>query len=252
MGRRTPWPEKIGEGVVIVASILLAFGIQAWWDDRREAEEERRMLTALLLESQGNAEWLSEMVSYYQAGIAAADAIQEAAGQTVSTISSDSVDALLATLTGTFTPPLERGALDAVLVGGRIDVIADEDLRRRVAAWERGFRGADSQAEMDVRVDENVWTPVLQRLGSLPQIAAVEREEVAAGLELPSRTSVPERAPVAIRIDHRALLREREFLNAVQQKRWAYEDALYNQSSFFVPQLDSLIQSLQSWLVLGE
>lgn len=35
------------EGVVIVASILLAFAIDAWWDDRREAAERDRILGQL-------------------------------------------------------------------------------------------------------------------------------------------------------------------------------------------------------------
>ena len=35
------------EGVVIVGSILLAFGIQAWWDGLQEREEEREVLIGL-------------------------------------------------------------------------------------------------------------------------------------------------------------------------------------------------------------
>ena len=41
------------EGVVIVASILFAFGLQAWWDHRKDAETERQMLIALESELQG-------------------------------------------------------------------------------------------------------------------------------------------------------------------------------------------------------
>ena len=35
------------EGVVIVASILLAFGIDAWWEGRREREQEEGVLTTI-------------------------------------------------------------------------------------------------------------------------------------------------------------------------------------------------------------
>jgi len=38
--RKIPWPRVLVEGAVIVGSILLAFGIEAWWDDRGEAVEE--------------------------------------------------------------------------------------------------------------------------------------------------------------------------------------------------------------------
>jgi hypothetical protein len=233
---------------VIVASILLAFGIQAWWDNRNEREEERRLLTALLKEARGNDEWLSSMRPYYEAKLGAARAIQEAAAQVPIAIAADSLDALIGTLTGTFTPPLERGALDAVLAGGRLDLISDAELRARVAGWERGFRNADAQAEMDVRVDEDVWRTMIMKLASLPQIVAHQSEEVAPGLDLPDGGEAYGKPPIGEWTDHRVLLREREFLNAVQEKRWAYEDARYNHSSFVKPKLDALIQALELWL----
>ncbi len=34
--RSIPWPRILVEGVVIVGSILLAFGIDAWWDGVQE------------------------------------------------------------------------------------------------------------------------------------------------------------------------------------------------------------------------
>ncbi len=34
--RQIPWLRVFVEGVVIVGSILLAFGLQAWWDGRQE------------------------------------------------------------------------------------------------------------------------------------------------------------------------------------------------------------------------
>ena len=36
------WPRLLVEGVAIVASILLAFGIDAWWQDRQTHYEEQR------------------------------------------------------------------------------------------------------------------------------------------------------------------------------------------------------------------
>ena len=45
--KHIPWPRVLVEGVVIVGSILLAFGIQAGWDARQEGIEEQRILRAL-------------------------------------------------------------------------------------------------------------------------------------------------------------------------------------------------------------
>ena len=39
MTRSIPWPRILAEGVAIVVSILLAFGIQAWWEDSQDRAE---------------------------------------------------------------------------------------------------------------------------------------------------------------------------------------------------------------------
>jgi hypothetical protein len=40
VSRQIPWLRVFVEGVVIVGSILLAFGIDAWWEERQEGVEE--------------------------------------------------------------------------------------------------------------------------------------------------------------------------------------------------------------------
>ncbi len=49
MKPQIPWLRVFVEGVVIVGSILLAFGIQAWWDERQERGEERGEEQQLLI-----------------------------------------------------------------------------------------------------------------------------------------------------------------------------------------------------------
>jgi len=40
--RKTRWVRALLEGLVIVGSILLAFGIDAWWEGRSEAQAEQK------------------------------------------------------------------------------------------------------------------------------------------------------------------------------------------------------------------
>ena len=49
-----PWLRVIAEGVVIVGSILLAFGIDAWWEVRVQHEEETQLLADLAEEFASN------------------------------------------------------------------------------------------------------------------------------------------------------------------------------------------------------
>ena len=48
MARQVPWPRIFAEGLAIVVSILLAFGIQAWWEERQERAVEKALLTGLV------------------------------------------------------------------------------------------------------------------------------------------------------------------------------------------------------------
>ena len=47
MKRQIPWLRVFVEGVVIVGSILLAFGLQAWWEGRQDSQLEDRYLERL-------------------------------------------------------------------------------------------------------------------------------------------------------------------------------------------------------------
>lgn len=49
---KIPWPRVLGEGLIIIVSILLAFWIQAWWDARQDRSEEIAVLQSLLGELQ--------------------------------------------------------------------------------------------------------------------------------------------------------------------------------------------------------
>ena len=47
LNRQVPWLRVFVEGVVIVGSILMACGIEAWWAESKERAEEQNLLTAL-------------------------------------------------------------------------------------------------------------------------------------------------------------------------------------------------------------
>ncbi len=54
MKPQIPWLRVFVEGVVIVGSILLAFGIQAWWDGRQERASEVAVLAQLASALEGD------------------------------------------------------------------------------------------------------------------------------------------------------------------------------------------------------
>ena len=52
--RQIPWRRILIDGAVIVVSILLAFSIDAWWNNRIEQQREREQLVSMRAEFQAS------------------------------------------------------------------------------------------------------------------------------------------------------------------------------------------------------
>ena len=135
--RTVPWLRIAVEGVAIVASILLAFGIDAWWDESQERAEERRVLIDLAAEFQMNRELLRSAIQDHKRILANAERLLAVeTGHDDSTTSDLSSAAALIFMThDTFHP--KSGELDGLLVSGKLDLIRDVRLRALLAEWPR-------------------------------------------------------------------------------------------------------------------
>jgi len=129
------WKRLALEATAIVVSILLAFAIDAWWDDRNEAQLERRMLSALLVEFEQNAELLREARTEYERYYIDALRVLEYLDN-----GQDSFDQLdfAKSFSGMLLAGsihLESGTYDGLLASGGLSFIRDDELRGRLAAW---------------------------------------------------------------------------------------------------------------------
>jgi hypothetical protein len=132
---RVAWKRLSVEAAAIVGSILLAFAIDAWWEDRNEIELERRQLTAVLAEFEQNAELLRQARTQYEQryldALRVLKYMRDGATDLDSTELEESFRGLI--IGGTFH--LESGAHDGLLASGELNLIRDEELRNRLAAW---------------------------------------------------------------------------------------------------------------------
>lgn len=133
MNLKESWPRLITESALIVASILLAFGIDAWWDDRRDAEAEQRHLAALALEFRQNGELLQHAHARYEQQYFEAHRIIEILDSAEN--HTDELQMLLASFVSRRTHHLETGAYDGLMASGGLSLIRDESLRNQLAAW---------------------------------------------------------------------------------------------------------------------
>jgi len=67
--REIAWQRIAAEGVAIVISILLAFSIQAWWENRTERINELEVLTALQVEVKQNIGVMADELRFRRAMI---------------------------------------------------------------------------------------------------------------------------------------------------------------------------------------
>ncbi len=162
MKAQIPWPRVFVEGVVIVGSILLAFGIEAWWEGRQDRLEEREKLVRVYDELDSDRQRLRGFGSY-QLRIASA-ALDVANRMDTGSASVEVADTILAVLVGVPTFETLTPTLDGLRQSGRISIIRDREVRARIAAWERAVTNA-SEWELRARafVDAQIIPALSQR-----------------------------------------------------------------------------------------
>jgi hypothetical protein len=123
------------EAVLIVVSILLAFGIDAWWDDRKLAIEEAELIVALEKEFLRNRQTLLEQENIHAQILEMVGQLVLASRQGGWSDDSRTIDDALYALTYPGTTDLEGGVLDALVSASRFDIISDLELRTKLAGW---------------------------------------------------------------------------------------------------------------------
>jgi hypothetical protein len=175
------------EGAVIVGSILLAFGIDAWWGERQDRAMEQEILTGLHGEFVRIAEGLERAGARWDsiaAGIGWALAAAESGRELALEEARISVRAV--TYPYTFDPG--SGVRDALIASGRLELIRDTQLRNQLVAWDGVLREVqDNEIAGRAFILDHV-IPYLAEHGALvggsnfqvPWKGVSEREELAA------------------------------------------------------------------------
>ena len=210
----------IAEGLVIVASILAAFGIQAWWDNRLEHQEETRVLAALLDEAIENRSEFERMTTYHCEALENLSGLFKVGGQAGTDISADSIDQLLIHASGWLLPAYNRSALDLTLLGGKLPLLDNTALARQITKWERSLEQILDFERGHGLFMQNVWIPFLRSNASVPQLSNAQTSILGGGEAYASPS------PVVFLLDHAPLFGLREFQNILQEKKWSHEDAL--------------------------
>lgn len=123
------------EGAVIVVSILIAFALDAGWDEYQESRVERRVLAELrdeMFTAQSNIEF---SIAELEPVIAATTEFLELMGPDAEPPSQEYVEGLIDQAFNMNTLEVPSSVLDSLVASGQMRLIGDEQLRRSIANW---------------------------------------------------------------------------------------------------------------------
>ena len=129
-----PWTRVAAEGVVIVGSILLAFGIDAAWDGMKERSEESRLLASLAEDLRTSRLEAESVISHYEETDRLLSRLQSLSDAALRADAPDSITAMVNALASprTFDPTL--GTLEALISAGKMNVLSDPELREALTS----------------------------------------------------------------------------------------------------------------------
>ncbi len=164
-----PWNRITVEAVAIVISILLAFAIDAWWDERKERSEEAEVLLGLRKEFSLNKGILEQTLVSHEESLLLYKKLLAAAYSDNWRDHELDTDLTLNWLLSPTTTDLGGGVLVGLVNSGRIELLSSRALREKLAGWE-GIFG-------EVRDDE-LWNSelILDRI-----VPYLQRRQVPLG-----------------------------------------------------------------------
>ena len=133
--RELPLRRLVVEGLVIVGSILLAFAIDAAWNEAQQSEEETRILESIAEEFRSIREAAVPNRAYQQERVERIDRLLGQLGPSAVVEDPDAFWADLSNVVNTGEPLLSTGAIDGVLESGGLQLLDDVALRRRLSRW---------------------------------------------------------------------------------------------------------------------
>lgn len=174
--QKIQWKRLSVEAAVIVTSILLAFSIDAWWENRHERIEELRILETLKAEFLSNAETIPSYIEGHQISADYTQALLDImkAAEPGSTLRYPAARLARVLMHSTTNP--HSGALDAILQSGELRYISNPAIRERLAAWPRLVVDATENEDLLV----TLWDPKL--IGALAKEVDLTKLPDRAGL----------------------------------------------------------------------
>jgi hypothetical protein len=151
------------EGVVIVLSILLAFGVDAWWGAHTERTREATLLSNLLSGFEASRADLVVRLEgarrMARGNVALRDLIAEAAPSGTALVP----DSMILAVIGGPTYDPSTNALDAAVSSGQIEIIRSDTIQTELANWQRSLADTREDELLVRQITAEQVVPLLSR-----------------------------------------------------------------------------------------
>lgn len=130
------WKRVFVEAAAIVASILLAFAIDAWWADRQQKNELNDQLAAILVDMQAAEEYMQYYRVYSVARQEAVKTLMVAANSAPDRTAEASLDEMLSQINWAMdTSIMPEGSINSLILSGNLSAIESTVLRNKLSGW---------------------------------------------------------------------------------------------------------------------
>lgn len=148
----------VSEFVVVVAGILVALGLQAWWQDRQDAARSTEYLQQILSDVLVTERALRESILIDRSHHSTTKLLSTALYASANPSRSQALQWLESASGWTADPRLVLGSVNALIQTGEIRLVSNPSARRAIVAYasimERSMYDRDAQAERMIRAND--------------------------------------------------------------------------------------------------
>jgi len=149
--RRWDWRPKVrwfaAEIAVVVAGVLIALALNAWWANRDARARERLVLEDLREDFVFNKTEIQRIRGFSDLYMARFDQLAAISDDSIASMPPDSVYNYVLAIFSNWTYDPVTGSLDALIASGDLGLIRDRTLRERLTAFQGALRDSEEEKQ---------------------------------------------------------------------------------------------------------
>lgn len=145
------------EALLIVVSILFAFAIDAWWDERKERIEESEILDLLQAEYQANVDHVEQVIKNHIDFQARVEALLKSSDEEILEAPQETLSSYVVALCNPWTFDPVLGTTDTLVSAGKLDILDHRPLRVALTTYINSVDDAAEDAAFLSSDAKNMW-----------------------------------------------------------------------------------------------